>query len=344
MASAAGPRANPFASSVFAFAALILPVLLLLLPASSGVLRAQELPPCPDDDFDGFYDCASTVCDPGSWLCGDCNDADASIYPGAAEVCDCQDNDCSGVRDDAPGCQEVDPDGDGLVCEEDNCPNVSNPDQADGDGDRIGDACDMCPDIPEREDADGDGFGDVCDNCPVVANLDQVDSDLDGVGDACDNCPVTFNSTQADRDGDNFGDQCDNCVLFPNPTQADCDGDGFGDVCDNCPPPPGPCACFVQQVSDIVIDFKSPAGKGSGLLEWTTAAEVDVLGFNVVEFDGTNRVAINRALIPCQECSTGLGAFYTFIIPKHKSGHGIFIEMLHLNGSVQAYGPASKRQ
>ena len=120
--------------------------------------------------------------------------------------------------------------------------------------------------------------------------------------------------------------------------------DAAGSPCDNCPPPPGPCACFVQQVSDIVIDFKSPAGKGSGLLEWTTSAELDILGFNVVEFDGTNRVAINRALIPCQECSTGLGAFYTFIIPKHKSGHGIFIEMLHLNGSVQAYGPASKRQ
>ena len=33
----------------------------------------------------------------------DCNDADASIFPGAQEVCDGQDNDCDGrVDDDDP--------------------------------------------------------------------------------------------------------------------------------------------------------------------------------------------------------------------------------------------------
>jgi hypothetical protein len=317
---------------------------LLVVPALATRAAAQGLPPCVDADGDGYSSCIG--CDPTDALCGDCDDSDAAESPGLPEVCDCRDNDCNGFIDDGlPYCSDLDTDGDGLICADDNCPDVPNSNQADADGDGVGDVCDNCPAVanPGQEDADEDRIGDICDNCLVVANSSQMDADLDGFGDACDNCPVRFNPTQIDRDGDNFGDQCDNCVLFPNPTQADCDGDGTGDVCDNCPPPPGPCACFVRQVFDIVIDFKSPAGKGSGLVEWTTEGEMDTLGFNVVELDGNNRVAINRALIPCQECSTGLGAFYTFIIPKHKSGHGIFIEMVRY-GSIQTFGPAVKRQ
>src|SRR5678815_1421326 len=60
----------------------------------------------------------------------------------------------------------------------DNCPIVKNEDQADGDGNGRGDACDG--------DMDGDGAKDDVDNCPFMANLDQLDSNEDGVGDACD--------------------------------------------------------------------------------------------------------------------------------------------------------------
>jgi hypothetical protein len=41
-----------------------------------------------------------------------------------------------------------DADGDGIPDEEDNCPLVPNPDQADRDGDGAGDACDACPNDP----------------------------------------------------------------------------------------------------------------------------------------------------------------------------------------------------
>jgi hypothetical protein len=36
--------------------------------------------------------------------CLDCNDGDAAVHPGAAEVCDGRDADCSGRTDDAPAC------------------------------------------------------------------------------------------------------------------------------------------------------------------------------------------------------------------------------------------------
>ena len=41
-----------------------------------------------------------------------------------------------------PLCQyEIDGDGDGVALVDDNCPEVSNPDQLDTDGDGVGDAC-----------------------------------------------------------------------------------------------------------------------------------------------------------------------------------------------------------
>lgn len=69
---------------------------------------------------------------------------------------------------------------DGFIDSEDNCPKLWNPDQADADGNGVGDAC---------EDYDNDGVPNACDNCPTVTNSRQRDRDGDGVGDACDDDP-----------------------------------------------------------------------------------------------------------------------------------------------------------
>ena len=72
-----------------------------------------------------------------------------------------------------------DRDGDGISDEDDNCPNDPNTDQADDDGDGIGDACDSA-------DSDGDSIPDDEDNCLTQPNARQEDLDGDGEGDACE--------------------------------------------------------------------------------------------------------------------------------------------------------------
>lgn len=56
------------------------------------------------------------------------------------------------------------------------------------DGDARFDGLDNCPDLANdaQEDGDADGAGNACDNCPAVANPEQGDRDADGTGDACD--------------------------------------------------------------------------------------------------------------------------------------------------------------
>ena len=84
-----------------------------------------------------------------------------------------------------PSC--TDTDGDGVCDEEDNCPAVSNADQANYDGDTEGDVCDS--------DDDNDGVPDTEDAFPFDAS-ESVDTDDDGIG----------NNADLDDDNDGFTD------------------------------------------------------------------------------------------------------------------------------------------
>ena len=88
----------------------------------------------------GDYDGDGVTCDL------DCNDHDASIYPGAPDACDCVDKDC-------------DP---------------TTPDEGDADGD----GSPTCEDCADMDAAVHPGAKDVCD--------DGVDQDCDGGDRACD--------------------------------------------------------------------------------------------------------------------------------------------------------------
>lgn len=218
---------------------------------------------------------------------------------------------------------------------------------ADSDADGVPDSYDNCPGIPnsDQTDRDGEGIGDACDNCPAVPNLSQADADGDGVGDACDNCPDIPNSDQTDQDSDGVGELCDNCPAVQNPDQSDLDADGIGDACDVC-------ACF-HDPSGIgcgpepelpTITFSSPLGKGSGLVSWNAGPEHDLIGFNIVMFNQSGkRVRLNPSLIPCEECVTCQEHLYYFVIPKHKSGRNVFVEVLQASGASRLSGPAVKQ-
>jgi MYXO-CTERM domain-containing protein len=149
-----------------------------------------------------------------------------------------------GIEGNFPFCnqQPVDSDGDTIEDADDNCPVIANLDQADVDGDGLGDACDACDD---SIDSDGDGIGDACDLCNGVdsdgdgvcdsddicpnAN-DFLDNDADGVPDGCDICPLD-NPNDSDGDG-----TCDHGDLCPgSDDNIDGDGDGQPDACDPCP-------------------------------------------------------------------------------------------------------------
>ena len=148
-----------------------------------------------------------------------------------------------------------DSDGDSIVDVDDNCPNVSNPSQANTDGDASGDACDSdddndgltdnYPDFCPREsetnwtsaqniDTPGDSTDWDNDGCKDDTNED-LDDDNDQVLDVNDACPYTsyspprpswISDSTTDLDGDGCRDSDED---------TDDDADTFDDSIDDCP-------------------------------------------------------------------------------------------------------------
>ncbi len=184
---------------------------------------------CGNGSCDADEDASSCAAD----CAVDCADADEDL------VCDGDDNcpdvanadQANGDNDSEGDACDDDDDNDTVADDDDNCPEDANTDQADGDSDGLGDACDACPSDAD-DDSDGDGACGSDDNCPDDANPDQADGDNDGIGDLCDACP---DDADNDRDSDSVCGDVDNCPETSNPDQGDGDGDGIGDLCDECP-------------------------------------------------------------------------------------------------------------
>jgi hypothetical protein len=145
-------------------------------------------------------------------------------------VCD-SDDDNDGLTDEkereiGTNPLDSDTDDDGILDGQDNCPKISNQNQADKDKDGAGDACDSVDNSvpPPPADTDGDGVPNGRDNCKTVANASQADNDKDGIGDACD----------SDDDNDGVSD-VDEGKNGTDPKNSDTDQDGTKDGDDAAP-------------------------------------------------------------------------------------------------------------
>ncbi|MFH0730448.1 MAG: MopE-related protein [Pseudomonadota bacterium] len=196
-------------------------------------------PPDPNDadnDGDGYTERQ-----------GDCNDGNASIHPGAVEICgDSIDQDCNGSDEVCPpDPNDVDNDGDGYTERQGDC-NDGNASIHPGAVEKCGDSIDQdcngsdeaCPPDPNDVDNDGDGYTETMGDCndgnasihPGATEIcnDQIDQDCDGI-----DCTINPNDIDNDGDGytENQGD-CNDSNQGISPIAAEICDDGVDNNCD----------------------------------------------------------------------------------------------------------------
>ncbi len=237
-----------------------------------------------DADGDGYGVATTTVlacARPAGYaaVAGDCNDGNASVSPGAAELCDGTDNNCDGQSDEGLSVSTYyrDADGDGYGIYGDtiqSCRVVAGyaplaGDCDDGNGQIKPGAPEVCDNVDNNcngeiddgietayyfRDSDGDGYGDGNEALGACA---QPDGYVTNSNDCNDNDASIRPNAQEVCDGvdNNCNDQIDEGVAMTT-YYRDVDGDGFGVTADSrtaCAPPEG----FVTESNDC--NDKAPA-------------------------------------------------------------------------------------
>jgi hypothetical protein len=241
-----------------------------------------------DLDFGAVVSCDDLAADGYSTTIGDCDDSDATVNPGASEVCNGADDDCNGeVDDSATDLWYFDADLDGY-----GDPNRVAEDGCDGETYLVtnGDDCnDLDPTVnPDGEevcdDADNDCNGTIDDDYASDAAVWYADSDDDGYGTgsswaaSCDQ-PQGFVASDTDCDDtaenvypgatefcDEQDNDCDGSVdeNVELTWYADADDDGYGDAASPtsaCTQPTG----YVSDASDC--DDTDPAASPAAVEE-----------------------------------------------------------------------------
>ena len=199
-------------------------------------------------------------------------------------------NDAGTSTQDLTGCP--DDDGDGYSNSGDAFPSDAS-ENSDGDGDGVGDNADAFPsDASETVDSDGDGVGDNSDAFPSNA-FEQADSDGDGVGDNSDDFPNDAGET-TDSDGDGVGDNSD---AFPMNAfeRFDSDGDGVGDNSD----------AFPNDASETVDSDGDGVGDNSDAYpnDASQTTDVDTDGDGVNDVNDLCSNTLENAVVDANGCS-----------------------------------------
>ena len=175
----------------------------LMALALTACTAGKDDPTLIDDDGDGYT------------LDEDCNDSDASVNPGADEVCDGMDNNCDGITDDDAV--------DAIAF------------FADTDGDLYGDAnvteiaCEAPEGFVEDSTDCNDTLSQVNPGAAEVCDADNLDEDCDGDADDDDDSATGKTTYYVDNDSDSFGDENDTGMEYCDPPaglvtdNTDCD-------------------------------------------------------------------------------------------------------------------------
>ncbi len=318
-----------------------------------ALLLCCLLPLACDDGKPGDTACSSTVDGDGDGYdrCQDCDDADATVFPGAIDCLDGLDNDCDGVADgdDAPaqGSWHPDVDGDGYgdhasVIEACQQPDGTVDDATDcDDGDPLthpgaSELCDGADDdcdgyVDEdaidlgtwHADVDGDGYGDPD---AAVTDCEQPDGTVEDATDCDDADPSIHPGAQPGCDGKDH--DCDGVA------DNDGDGDGYsdeacgGDDCDDGDAstyPLAPEVCGDGVVNDCQgseaaaraecweeLDLSAAQAKLTGEAEADNAGRA-VAGAGDVNGDGLADLLI--AALKDDTAASNAGAAFLFLAP-----------------------------
>jgi streptogramin lyase len=313
-----------------------------------------------DQDCNGLVDdgCLDADSDGSPWPT-DCDDADAAVRPGAAEICNDRDDNCNGVADEgvtnrcgrcgavpAETCgdgRDDDCDGapdDGCTCEAgamQDC--YLGPAGTDGVG--------RCR--PGRQTCEGPSEFASWGACeggagPIPEICNGEDDDCDGEADerwatgsnACGFCNPTEICDDLDNDCDGIVDEhvanrCGECG--PEPTEIcdgdddDCDGtidEGTTNACGTCPPTP----CYTE-TWDRPADCTDPGRTCDGVVEDPDHPGAITLGEGTLTYDYIYIAVTNAAQVAQVDTTTGV---VNWLRPSH--GQNPSRTSVALDGSV----------
>jgi len=272
-----------------------------------------------DADGDGFFDANNPDCqaiyDPDVL---DCNDADETVNPAAAEVdCDGIDNDCNEESVDA-----IDSDVDGFASCED-CDD-NNTDVYPGAAEILcngrDDDCD--PLTGDGDDLDNDGWDECedCDDANTEVNPGRTEVECNGRDDDCSD--DTPDAVDADSDGFSVcDDDCDDNDFTRYPGNAEVCDDGIDNNCDgeideSCDytgtyflddPISSQCAWGLVNIN---VSYVQIFQSGSNITIGTTGSQPGTASGYVYEEDGSEKFYAQNILSgTCTETYTWEGSF-----------------------------------